>query len=185
MSKAVRILPYYTYEDYRRWEGKWEIINGIAYDMSPSPAPKHQYLAGEIHSLFRDAIRLSQCKDCKVYQPLDLKVTEDTILNPDILIVCKPIEKMYIDFPPELVVEIISPSTRLKDLHTKYDIYENFGIKYYIIIDPENNSLMVHCLSNDNKYLIQRETPFHFTFQDNCKLIVDLHKIWDSPFNSI
>jgi hypothetical protein len=45
MSTAAKILPSYTYEDYLHWEGRWELIDGIPYAMSPFPAPRHQRIA--------------------------------------------------------------------------------------------------------------------------------------------
>ncbi|HZH65515.1 MAG TPA: hypothetical protein VEY10_11550 [Flavisolibacter sp.] len=52
MSGAVKILPYYTYEDYVQWEGKWELIDGIPHAMSPAPTPKHQIIANTLGALF-------------------------------------------------------------------------------------------------------------------------------------
>lgn len=178
MSNAVRILPHYTFEDYKRWAGKWEIIYGLAYDMSPTPAPKHQKIASHLDRLFGNALDTVSCK-CTIYQPLDLKISEETILNPDLLIVCKPIEKLYLDFPPELVVEILSPSTRLKDLHSKFDIYENFGIKYYVIVDPDDQSIKVFFLSESGKYEELKTYPYTFSFPDTCEISVELKKIWE------
>ena len=56
-------------------------------------------------------------------------------MQPDLLIVCDEIKQSYLDFPPVLVVEIISPSTALKDRNNKLNVYQHFGIKYYLIID--------------------------------------------------
>ena len=71
---------------------------------------------------------------CKVYQPIYYKVADDTILNPDLLVVCKPITKQFLDFAPDLVTFFIwAPA--LKDRHTKFEIYQQQGIPYYLIID--------------------------------------------------
>ena len=122
MGNAVKILPHYTYEDYKQWEGRWELIEGVPYAMSPQPVPNHQRIAANLTSEFISALR--NCKKCAVYQPIDYKISEETILQPDMLIVCEPIYKKYLDFPPSLVVEILSPSTALKDRHTKFEIYQ-------------------------------------------------------------
>ncbi len=84
MGFPNKILPYYTYEDYCRWEGQWELIEGIPYAMSPMPRPEHQVIANNLGAEFRAAVKKTRC-NCKVYQPIDYKVTEDTILNPDLL----------------------------------------------------------------------------------------------------
>ena len=103
MPLKVKILPNYTYEDYCQWEGRWEVIEGIPYAMTPMPSPKLQSIASRLSNIFIEAIEASNC-NCTVYQPIDVKIAENTIVNPDILIVCKPIKKQFLDFPPELVV---------------------------------------------------------------------------------
>lgn len=123
-------MPHYTYEEYIRWEGQWELIEGIPYAMSPAPGPEHQFVAGNLHAEFRNALKTKGC-DCKVYQPIDYKISEDTILNPDLLLVCKPIAKAFLDFAPELIAEILSPATALKDRHTKFELYQHEKISYY------------------------------------------------------
>ena len=122
MSNAIKILPHYTYDDWINWEGQWELIDGIPYAMSPMPVPKHQRVAANILAEFR--IELKKCKHCNVYQPLDYKISDEIIVQPDMLIVCGKIEKNFLDFPPALVGEILSPSTALKDGHSKFEIYQ-------------------------------------------------------------
>ncbi len=107
-------MPHYTYEDYCQWEGRWELIDGIPYAMSPAPHPTHQWLDMNIGAEFLNAIRKAKCKHCKVYDFIDVKVQEDTIVQPDISIVCKPISKKFLDFPAALVIEVLSPSTGFK-----------------------------------------------------------------------
>src|SRR6266542_6882844 len=124
MGIANKILPYYTYEDWVTWEGNWELIDGIPFAMSPAPTPSHQRICAKIISKLEQAVDHNHCKKCQVYNFIDYKVQEDTILQPDVLIVCGEIPKKYLDFSPSLVVEILSPSTALKDRHTKYELYQ-------------------------------------------------------------
>ena len=100
---AIKILPYYTYEDYVHWEGKWELIEGLPYSMSPAPVPKHQIISASLIAFFHTELR--KCNECFVTTPIDFKISEDTILQPDILIVCKKITKKYLDFPPTLLLK--------------------------------------------------------------------------------
>ncbi|MEM9326808.1 MAG: Uma2 family endonuclease [Bacteroidota bacterium] len=176
MALSTKILPNYTFADYLQWEGEWELIEGIPYAMSPMPSPRHQSIAGKVHSEFLIEIRKKGCR-CEVYQPIDLKVDENTVVHPDLLVVCPPIEKQFLDFAPELVVEILSPSTREKDKITKLELYQNFRIKYYLIIDPENNSIAYYRLDAEGKYeaLSSIET---FDLKDNCTISPDLSSIW-------
>ncbi len=178
---AVKLLPHYTYEDYLHWEGRWELIDGIPFAMSPSPNMKHQWIAANIMGELRNALKNAQCKNCKVYDFVDIKITENTIVQPDCSVICKPTKKNYLDFPPSLVVEILSPSTALKDRHTKFSLYENFGIKYYLIVDEEKNEVEIYSLQN-SKYKLQEnppEIPFVFLLDNDCKIEVLLKNIWE------
>ncbi len=105
--------------------------------MSRSPIPKHQRVAAEMIAEFILALRQSGCSSCRVYPDMDFKIANDTILEPDILIVCGEIIAKILDFAPSLVVEILSPSTALRDRNTKYQLYEREGVTYYVIVDVE------------------------------------------------
>jgi Uma2 family endonuclease len=69
MAGVVKILPYYTYEDYVHWEGKWELIDGIPYAMHPAPTPRHQMIANTLGALFYFALK--RCSNCAAYQAID------------------------------------------------------------------------------------------------------------------
>lgn len=181
MSSAIKILPHYTYEDYCLWEGRWELIDGIPYAMSPSPVPQHQRVSANLIFEFENAIRNKKCKDCKVYDFIDIKVSEDTILQPDVSIVCKPITKNFLDFPATLVVEILSPATAFKDRHVKFSLYEKMGIKYFLIIDINKKTIEVNTLENEQYQLTTYhvDQPYHFLLDDDCNINVDLNNIWE------
>ena len=178
MSGAVKILPHYTYEDYVQWEGKWELIDGIPYAMSPAPVPKHQFIANTLGALFY--LALKQCKHCKAYQAIDYKIAEDTILQPDISILCQPTSKKFIDFSPALVVEILSPSTSLKDRYTKSNLYKQQNIPYYLIVSPETEETEVYVLEGSEYIMKEKNANFQFSFQfgDDCTATVDFSEIW-------
>ncbi len=167
---AYQILPNYTYDDYILWEGRWEIIQGIPYAMSPMPSPRHQRLAGVIHSLFLKTLEKNDTCQCQVYQPIDLKISEHTVVNPDLTIVCKPIIKQFLDFPPALVVEILSPSTEMKDRNTKYQLYESFGIPYYIMVNPETKTVEIYSLNVSKKYELHTDLSSPLTLDGDCKV---------------
>ncbi len=182
MSSAVKILPYYTYEDYCRWEGRWEIIEGIPYAMSPAPAPRHQWVSSNIKSELRNAIKKTGCKNCKVYDFIDIKISEDTILQPDAVVVCKDITKAFLDFPAALVVEILSPSTAMKDRNNKFTIYQSQKIPYYLIIDVEKNEIEIYLLKEDGKYYLENistNLPYTFHLDSDCSADVLLNNIWE------
>lgn len=179
--RSVKILPNYTYKDYCLWEGRWELIEGIPFAKSPAPNLKHQWILANIIYELNKTIKEAKCKHCKVYDFIDLKIEEDTILQPDCSIVCGPTKKNYLDFPPSLVVEILSEATALKDRHTKFSIYENFGIKYYLIVDPEKETVEIYLLDNF-KYTLQNFSPgkpFTFFISEGCKIDLPLKNIWE------
>lgn len=177
MSIAEKYRPSYTYDDYCQWEGRWELIEGMPYAMSPLPVPDHQRTSLKLCILFEEALK--DCKQCKVYPPLDWKMAEDTVVQPDVLIVCKKIEKKYLDFPPALVAEILSPSTAAKDRNLKMELYRAQGVKYYCILDVQFKKMEIHELIN-NIYEPTSINPaaFEFTF-DNCTAYTNFENLWE------
>lgn len=181
MHSAYKILPHYTYDDYCKWEGRWELIEGIPYAMSPAPLPKHQKISAITMSVFIEAIKKDGCKKCTVYNFIDIKITEDTIVQPDVVIACKQINKAFLDFPAALVVEILSPATAMKDRNNKFYLYQSHKIPYYIIIDIDKKEMEVFHLKNNAKYeleLLKTDGKFIFALDKNCSVEVPLYNIW-------
>lgn len=171
-------MPHYTYDDWVHWEGAWELIEGFAIAMSPTPVPSHQRVAAALRAEL--SFLLKNCNNCTVYDPLDYKLADDIILIPDILVVCGEIKKKYLDFPPILAAEVLSPSTALRDRHTKYSYYEQEGVKYYLIVDADNKKVEVFLLVN-GKYLLQEPSDkgmCPFVFDENYGGVVNLGEIW-------
>jgi Uma2 family endonuclease len=179
MNVSHKYLPSYTYEDYCQWEGNWELIDGIPYAMSPMPIPIHQRVNGNLYTKFETALKKA-CKDCKSFLPLDWKISESVILQPDLLVVCKKIEKKYLDFTPILVAEILSPSTAVKDRNIKKEIYLSQQVKYYLILDPILRKIEIYEILN-NMYSPVAISPnnFVFTLKDGCQADVDFEDIWE------
>jgi len=177
MGNTAKILPHYTYEDYEHWEGQWEIIDGIPYAMSPAPAPKHHLLSAKLISEFTQQLKM--CTTCEVYQPIDYLVADDTILQPDMLIVCKEITKRFLDFPPALVTEILSPATVAKDRFSKFPIYQSKQISYYLIIDPDLEEVEIYELLDGKYRLMQRGKGLIHDFSlDSSKASINFGEIW-------
>lgn len=180
MGSAIKFLPQYTYTDYCQWEGKWEIIAGIPYAMSPAPIPKHQYIASNLNGEIRNAIKIENCKKCRVSQPIDYLIANDTVVQPDVLVYCGKTTKPYLDFTPKLVAEILSPATAMKDCHTKFNLYEEAGVSYYLIVNPETEVVQVYALEN-KVYVLNREGhgfKHIFEFEDDCRIELDFQEIW-------
>lgn len=143
-----------TLEEWASLEGRWELINGVAYNMTPSPSLEHYQVS---HSLERaidnaldEAKRRSGGGDCEMFHaPVDLFL-ESGVFIPDIMIVCDPAKKTPrgIEGAPDLVVEILSPSTAQKDWTHKRWAYESAGIPEYLIVNPDEQVGVLLCLRN-------------------------------------
>ena len=143
----------YTFADCLSWEGdeRIEIINGEPFMMAP-PSRIHQEISGE---LFRQLANFLDGKKCRVYAaPFAVRLFEkdgdepeevDTMVEPDLSVVCdsEKLDKHGCKGAPDLVVEILSPSTRRHDRLVKLDLYQRAGVREYWIVDPENKAVQV------------------------------------------
>lgn len=166
-SIKLEDLPQYTYEDYLNWEDRWELIYGVPYAMAPAPSIKHQSISSKIAKALLEVFE--NCHQCQVLMPIDWKISEDTIVQPDNSVIChSPENENYIKKAPKIIFEILSKSTSKKDLGLKYNLYEKEGVEYYIIVDPVKERATVHKLI-DNKYkqvLETREEKFTFDVKE-------------------
>lgn len=175
--KPLRYLPHYTYSDYKIWEGNWELIQGIPYSMSPSPGKKHQSLSGKLFNIFSNSLvgLKTACKDCEVFYELDWILSDDTVLRPDIMIVCGDFNEEFLTFPPTVIVEILSPSTAIKDRTVKFDIYEQQKVNYYLIADPIAQTIKIF-ERTENGYV--ENATGTFNLNNECVLKLDLSAVF-------
>lgn len=105
-------LPRYAYKDYEKWEGDWELIRGIPNAMSPAPAGQHQEFGSRFITAFSNAPAATENNgNGKVVYESNWVVSKDTVVRPDVRIVCKEIKGNLVINPPSLILEILSPST--------------------------------------------------------------------------
>lgn len=155
MPLAEKIKRRYTYKDYLAWpdEERWEIIGGEAYNMSPAPGTRHQRVVNRINIFLSTHKRLPE--RCSVFIALtDVVLSEHDVVQPDVLVVCddKKITEKNIQGVPDLVVEVLSPNTAIKDKREKRLLYEGVGIREYIIIDPTEQYVERYILNEDGSY---------------------------------
>jgi Uma2 family endonuclease len=128
----------YTVADYMTWpdEERWELIDGVAYDMSPAPTIKHQNIAGRIYSRFEQKLRGKTCQP--FIAPVDVVLSAVDVVQPDVIVVCDPakITERNIQGAPDWVAEVLSPSTARKDLREKKALFERAGVKEYVVFNP-------------------------------------------------
>ena len=176
----------YTVDDYYSWpEGeRIELIDGVIYDMA-APTDVHQLITLEMGSVFREYIRQKNGKCIPVVSPIDVQLDEDdkTMVQPDIIIVCdrSKFKNGRIFGAPDLVVEVLSPSTRKNDLFLKLGKYANAGVREYWIINPVKKRVIVYNLMNEEEdaatiYTFAGKVPVKI-FDGNCE--VDFAEIYD------
>jgi len=155
MGEAKSTDQKYTYQDYLHWpdEERWEIIAGAAYSMTPAPSVKHQVISRNIEVFLVNEIRTEK-KECEVFDaPTDVVFDEYNVVQPDLFVVCDKakITEENIKGSPDLIIEVTSPSTSLKDKREKKKLYERFGVKEYLIVYPDGE-LVERFLIEDEKY---------------------------------
>lgn len=145
----------YTIEDYYALpeERRVELIDGVFYDMA-APAMLHQIVLGELYLLFRECAD-SHGIPCEVIlSPCDVRLDRDdyTMVQPDLLVICRDydIRAVRYEGAPDLVVEILSDSTRSKDLILKLYKYQKAGVREYWIVDPRHLEVTVHCFEEED-----------------------------------
>jgi Uma2 family endonuclease len=154
-SAAIDTSGHYTYKEYKNWpEGeRWELIEGSAYAMSPAPTYSHQRL---VVDLVGKLYAFLQGKHCELLAaPIDVFLPSsrgeaeddiDTIVQPDVIVVCDH-DKLCdkgVRGGPDFVVEILSPSTAMKDLSKKKKLYAKHGVREYWILNPEDLSILAY-----------------------------------------
>ena len=152
MPVALRKGTKYTYHDYLTWpdEERWEVIEGVAYDMGPAPSVKHQ----EIVSSFHVAIKTHPDNKCFTgIATTDVVLDEHNVVQPDVFVVCdrSKIGERAITGAPDLVIEVVSPATEVKDRREKKAVYEKFGVGEYILVFPEREYVERYLLE-EGKY---------------------------------
>ena len=154
----------FTYAHYVTWpdEERWELIEGIPYDMSPAPSRYHQEISMNLGVEISKFLK-EKGKNCKIYAaPFDVRLPEGqqtdeetmTVVQPDISVTCDPgkLDDKGCRGAPDFIVEITSPATVKKDLKDKLLIYEKHGVPEYWVIQPQEHIIMVHKLNDRKRY---------------------------------
>ncbi len=177
MSAAPQYRPQYTVDDYMQWEGDWELWFGHPVSMSPSPLGRHQAIMAKLaHWLMNEMDK--HCCGATLMPEVDWIVTNDTVVRPDLVIVCGGAPYGHVESPPALTVEVVSASSTERDLIYKRDLYRDHLVDNYLIVDPENHSLRLHRQSNDWHAEVV-EKSLSISICENCELHADVSKLFD------
>ena len=174
----------YTVDDYFRIreEKRIELIDGNIYDMA-TPAVVHQLIVGEIFSRLLAYIRSKNGSCIPAMSPISVQLDCDdkTILEPDVTVVCNRdlLQQKVIFGAPDFVAEVLSPSTRRKDMTTKLGKYMDAGVREYWIIDPDKKRVLVYHLEEidlPELYTFEHKIPVKI-FNSDC--FIDFQEIYD------
>ncbi|RFU63616.1 Uma2 family endonuclease [Bacillus sp. V59.32b] len=167
----------HTYKDWLEWDGRWELIYEKAYNMTPAPSSEHQFIVGELFHKLRLFYGNKKCN--VVVSPFDVYLSENDdfgnpthVVQPDISVICnhKQITEKGYYGAPTLIVEVLSPSTALKDYNEKFNIYQRFRVKEYWIVDGTNKIIHVNGLEDgyfSKRITYGRDDTLHsFEFDD-------------------
>ena len=129
---------YYRVDDFRRWDGDWELIYGTAYAMALSPLFTHQYVNSKIFRNLDEAV--DNCPECYAVIETDWEISDDTVVRPDSMLICyEPSE--HLSRRPEIIFEVISSSTAMRDEILKFELYQREGVLFYTIVYPSLKKL--------------------------------------------
>jgi Uma2 family endonuclease len=172
----------FTYEKYSQLTDgeRMEIIDGRVYDMSPSPTVKHQRIVVKLAGIFDTFFNGRSC--VPFVAPMDVVLDDINLVQPDVFVVCDQdkIAGINIKGAPDLVIEVLSPSNIIKDRRTKKWLYEQHGVKEFIIISPMEESSERYWLT-DGKYGLQELFNWDESFYSMLfpELLFDLRIIFE------
>ena len=166
----------YTLDDYYALpdEQRVELIDGVFYDMA-APSYLHQAILIQLLRLFSDCAEQHDMP-CEVFiAPCDVRLDKDnyTMVQPDLLVICGKQDYLHmkrLEGAPDLAVEILSPSTRSKDMILKLYKYEKAGVREYWIVDPEQRTVTVHFFDTDHY------DPIRYSFHDQIPVQISKGK---------
>lgn len=147
-----------TYEEFLELveasEQRFELIDGVVYNLA-APTYTHQHIVHEIHGSFYNWFKGKNC--IPLTSPFDVTLIKSKenicVVQPDIIVICDKEninKKGKYKGVPTLAIEVLSPSTRSKDMLKKLDLYKQCGVKEYWIVDPQNAQIFVYSLENND-----------------------------------
>lgn len=161
MSSALSPERRYTYGDYRQWIGdeRWELIDGDPYLMSPAPNRLHQEFVGGIFAQVRTQLAGHPCR--AYVAPFDIRLPQgdepddavENVVQPDIVVVCDPgkLDAAGCRGAPDWVVEVLSPSTEMRDRKLKRDLYQRHGVRELWLVDAVKRRVTIHRLNPQSR----------------------------------
>lgn len=158
----IDLSATYSYASYLRWkfEERVELIKGKVFRMG-APSVNHQRLLGFLYAEMHVYLRNHPCE--AFVAPFDVRFPDRsklnnnvyTVLQPDICVICDPakLDKRGCIGAPDIVVEVLSPGNNTRELKSKFDIYEAYGVREYWIVHPQRRSFLKYVLNEERKFV--------------------------------
>jgi Uma2 family endonuclease len=174
---ALPAMETYTVRDYLQWAGDWELIHGQPVAMAPSPAVEHQTASFAIaHQLGEN---LQDCPHCQALFEIDVELSDDTVVRPDVLVICYQPEGDRLTRAPDLIFEVVSPKSARRDEVVKFELYRQEGVAHYVLVYPEAKKAKVWRLM-EGEY--RKQGDFHDESHrfdlSKCSLDFDFSRLW-------
>jgi len=159
---------------------KKEKINGQIYLMA-SPSIEHREVQGNLSIIFNNYFKRNK-RRCRAIFDHDLYIDEDNILEPDIKVLCRESRS---DDIPVIVIEILSKSTRGRDLGVKMKKYAEIGIKEYWIITWETLSIDIYLLNDVKQYDLYKSYAYYTSEKEIARLDEEEQKEVVGEFSTV
>ncbi len=158
MTQAATKMTYDQYCLLPEDGKQYELIDGELF-MTPAPKPKHQKIVVRLTEELSRFVRENNLGEVFV-APADVLLDQHTVVQPDVLFISGArlgiVKEEAIEGPPDLVVEVLSPTTFYKDLRKKMTAYSRFGVQEYWIVDPEMQTIEVYARQDDKLQLARK-----------------------------
>ena len=169
----------YTYDDYIEWDGRWELIDGAPIPIPPVLSKEHRELS--LNALVELEEGIKDCDLCLVVGSADWKISNDTVVRPDISLICDEPNGAYITKPPKLIIEILDIDREDYYRNIKFDLYKNNRVKYYILLNKEEGIAEAFKLVGDEYKKCGRFCSEKYSFElKRCWVNMDFSKIFTS-----
>jgi Uma2 family endonuclease len=174
-----------TYDDYLVLPNdglRYEILDGDL-EMTPAPSPRHQAVSRNLQRLLDRHVTDNRL-GCIYDAPIDVILAPTTIVQPDLLFLAAArqhlVSERAIEGPPDLIVEILSPSTARMDQVAKAALYARFGVTCYWIVDPAARTVEIHTLTDGSYRLAATHAGTErFSAPPLPGLTIDLAAVWE------
>ncbi len=147
--------------------------------MAPAPLRVHQNIATQIIFHLKSNFNEEECLRCEISYENDWKIANDTVVRPDIVVVCHEEHKKYLTKAPKVIIEVLSPSTLKKDETITFAIYEAQKVEYYILVYPEDLVAKVDKMREDRYAKVGDFSNEKLDFEDiECELSLDFAQVF-------